>query len=398
MRSVLLAVIYLTFISLGLPDSVTGSAWPIIHTDLSCDVSAAGFINMTVTAGTIISSLFSQHIIRRFRTAKVCAASILLTAVSLIGYSISGSLFFMLLCSIPLGLGGGCVDAAINHYVSRHFSAGKMSFLHCFWGVGTLVSPLMLSYIFSHGGTWRFAYRINSALQIAIMLSVILASPLFLRLERDDSGIIGTEEETEVFSLREIWGVRGAKHALFAYALYCGLETTIALWVASYAVFARGLSPSEAALVTSMVYLGITIGRLISGFVSDRTSDRVLIKAGHLLTLVSMLALPFASSPHIIMATVLLIGIGLGPVYPTMMHQSVNYYEKRYGQAIIGFQMAFAYIGATLLPPLFGILSKGLSLNVLPYYMIILFLLHALAVSLKNRCAGKRAYISNRSI
>lgn len=399
-KLILLAVIYLAFISLGLPDSVTGSAWPVIHTELGCPVSSAGIISMIVAGGTIVSAVYSQHFIKRYGTARVTAVSILMTASALLGYSLSPSLFWILLCAIPLGLGGGCVDAALNHYVTIHYSAGQMGYLHCFWGVGTLVSPFLLSYLFSHGGSWRLAYRINVGIQLFIMSAVIMATPLFNRTEHLD----GTDNENDaensdgnrVYRLSEIIKVKGAVHALLAFTTYCGLENTAFLWVASFAVYARGFSPSMAALVTSMIFLGLTVGRFLTGMFSDHTSDRTLLRICHTLSLVSFLLLLAVRGEAATLVTVFFLGIGFGPIYPTMLHQTVNYYDRRYGQAIIAFQMAFAYIGSTFMPPLFGLISKKLSLGFFPFFTFILFILHVVEVSLKNSCAKERASISNR--
>ncbi len=397
MKGVLLLVIYLAFISLGLPDSVTGSAWPVIHTELGISVSSAGLITMTIATGTIVSAFFSQRIIRRLGTARVTAVSIFMTAASLLGYSFSPSLFWILLSAIPLGLGAGCVDSALNHYVALHYSAGEMGYLHCFWGIGTLLSPLLLSYLFSKGISWRPAFRMNASLQLAIMLVVVLASPLFERNELSDGQKKQTAEESDrVYTLFQILKVKGALHSLLAFTAYCGFESTTFLWVASFAVYFRGFSPSVAALMTSMVYLGLTLGRLLTGFFSNRTSDRSILRLCHAVSLLAIISLFLQEREITALVSVFFLGLGFGPIFPTMLHQSVNYFDSCYSQAMISFQMVFAYIGSTFMPPLFGLLSRRLSLGFFPTFILALFIFHALQISLKNRCAGDRAFISNR--
>ena len=362
----LLVLIYIAFISLGLPDSVLGSAWPVMQAELGAPLSLAGYISMVVSAGTVVSSLASNRLITRFGVGRVTAVSVLMTAAGLLGISLAPAAWMLFLCAIPLGLGAGSVDAALNNFVALHYAARHMSWLHCFWGVGATAGPMILSLQLSHGASWRSAYGLISGIQFALAIALFLTLPVWRRAKAPaaESG-----EEQRYLTNREALRLPLVKTALVGFVFFCAVETTSGLWASTYLHQARGLSASEAAMGASMFYGAITAGRLVAGFAASRLSPARLIRIGQCVCLAgaAMVALPAPSAVG--MLGIAVIGLGTSPIYPNMLHETPRRFGARNSQAIVGLEMAFAYIGSTLIPPLFGSLASATTLHLYPWFL-----------------------------
>lgn len=362
----LLVLIYIAFISLGLPDSVLGSAWPVMQAELGAPLSLAGYISMVVSAGTVVSSLASNRLITRFGVGRVTAVSVLMTAAGLLGISLAPGAWMLFLCAIPLGLGAGSVDAALNNFVALHYAARHMSWLHCFWGIGATAGPMILSLQLSRGASWRGAYGLISGIQFALALALFLTLPVWRRAKAPaaESG-----EEQRYLTNREALRLPLVKTALVGFVFFCAVETTSGLWASTYLHQARGLSASEAAMGASMFYGAITLGRLITGFAASRISPARLIRIGQCVCLAgaAMVALPAPSAVG--MLGIAVIGLGTSPIYPNMLHETPRRFGARNSQAIVGLEMAFAYIGSTLIPPLFGSLASATTLHLYPWFL-----------------------------
>ncbi len=385
MYLLLLAIIYMAFISLGLPDSVLGSAWPVMYEELGVSVSAMGILSMIISSGTIVSSMQSARVIRRFGTGRVTAVSVAMTAGALLGFTTTKSFVVLCLLGIPYGLGAGSVDAALNNYVALHYKSRHMSWLHCFWGVGAMIGPLVMGACLSRQYHWHVGYGILGGMQL--VLTVLLFSTLFLwKLHAQEEQ--EEQKKTNALSLREILRIRGTKSVLFAFFCYCSVEACTGQWASSYLVFAKEMNESLAAKLASLFYIGITVGRFLCGFVSDRIGDRSMVRLGQGIGLGSLvlLLLPFGNA-----ATVAgLIGVGLGcaPIYPSLIHATPVNFGAANSQAIIGAQMAFAYVGTTLIPPLFGAISEVIGIENYPIFLLVFAVMMILATEQLNRSCG----------
>ena len=367
MMTLLLVVIYLAFISLGLPDSLLGSAWPTMYAALGVSVSAAGILSMLIAGGTIVSSLLSDRLIRRFGAAKVTTVSVAMTAAALLGFSLSGQFWQLCLWCLPYGLGAGSVDAALNNFVALHFGARHMSWLHCFWGVGATVGPWVMGLCLAAGRGWHAGYRVIGLAQVALV--VILAASLPLWKMAASAQQTAVRAQTRL-TIGEAIALPGAKEALTGFFFYCALEATTGLWASSYLVLRRGLSAETAASWASMFYFGITAGRLLSGFVSEKLGDRAMVRIGCGMALLgaATLLLPLASG--FALAGLVLLGLGCAPVFPSLLHATpVNFGAGR-SQSLMGLQMASAYIGTTLMPPLFGYIGERFGMGLYPFFLL----------------------------
>lgn len=387
MVSLLLPVIYLAFISLGLPDSLLGSAWPVMYQELETSVSVAGIISMIISAGTIVSSLNSDRLNTRFGTGKVTAVSVLTTAVALFGFSISHSFWALCLWGIPYGLGAGSVDAALNNYVALHYKARHMSWLHCMWGVGCSTGPVVMSWAISHLN-WNKGYLIISIFQIVLTLVLFLSLPLWQK----PAG--AAEEDTSVpaeRSFSSLIRVPGVKEVLICFFCYCAVESTAGMWAASYCTLFRGIDAQRAASWASLFYIGITIGRFICGFVTMKLNDQNMIRLGQFFIAVGavLMLLPFGDS--LLFIGLILIGLGCAPIYPSIIHETPANFGADLSQGIIGIQMAFAYVGTCLMPPVFGVLGQHISFGLYPVFlMAILILMVVMAERMHRVTAEKR--------
>ena len=382
MFTLLLVVIYLSFISLGLPDSLLGAAWPSMQPQLGVPLSFAGCLSMIISCGTVISSLLSERLLRRFGTGLVVSCSVLMTAVALFGYSVSGSFLMLCLFAVPYGLGAGAVDAALNHYVALHYASRHMSWLHCFWGVGCAVSPYIMSFYLRRGDDWQGGYRAISVLQIILTAVLFCSLPLWKR----SSAGADTAEAARI-PMRKLLREPGVIQVLVTFFSYCALESTAGLWASSFLVQQRGVGPQTAAKFASLFYIGITFGRLLSGFAADRFGDRRMVRFG-LCGIGGGVLLLFLPLPDIIaLSGLILIGFGCAPVYPCQIHATPVLFGKERAQALIGMQMASAYIGTTLMPPLFGVIADRAGLRMFPLFLAFFLVLMALLTEQTQKSA-----------
>lgn len=380
MATFFLIIIYLSFISLGLPDSLLGVAWPVMQLDIKAPFEAAGFVSMTVTAGTIISSLASGTVIRRLGTGKVTFISCLMTAASLFGFSFVPSLFWLILLAIPLGLGAGSVDSALNNYVATHYKAHHMSWLHCFWGVGATVGPIIMSQFIAKQNSWRSGYITVSVLQFTVAALLFFTLPLWNRSAKDANNSptdlnedkdVKTVFPTDATGKLNILQIKGVKLALASFLFYCGTEATMGLWGSSFLVNVKELPAAVAAQWVSLYYAGITVGRLISGFVTMKISNTMLIRMGQIIALAgaAILLLPLPTIFSLI--GFILIGLGCAPIFPCMLHETPARFGKENSQKIMGYQMAAAYTGSTLLPPFLGLIVSHSAMTLLPFFVLV---------------------------
>ena len=369
----LLLIIYLSFVSLGLPDSMLGASWPLIYPSIGADVSMAGIVSMTACFGTVISSLAFAKISKRFSTRVITSFSIFVTSLALFLMSKATSIYMMLPISLLLGLGGGCVDSALNNYVSLHYSTGAMSFLHGFWGVGTTIGPILLGILIPLGYTWRTGYVSLSAIQGVILILSLLAFPLWKLKEKENQKEGISEDNTKVVSTKEAIKRNGAVYALLGFFAYCALENTIMVWNATYMV-SGGLLESKAASFSSLFFWGMTIGRIMTGFVADKYGDAFMNRVGGVVLILAIILTPIVPV-EFFWIVLLLLGLGCAPFYPMMMHQTPRLYGVDASPSLIGLQMASAYVGSTLAPPVFGFISKYLGMWIFPLYIFLFFIL-----------------------
>ncbi len=366
--SFLLGIIYLSFISLGLPDAVLGAAWPSMYPEFGVPVSYAGAISMIIAFGTIVSSLQSDRLTRTFGTGVVTAVSVGITALALWGFSVSHGFLFLCLWAIPYGLGAGSVDASLNNYVALHYASKHMSWLHCMWGIGATLGPYMMGAALTGGFTWNAGYRMISLLQI--LLTVVLVFSLSKWTKQSK----GSEENDspKALKLQEIFRIPGAKEIMVCFFCYCAIEQTAMLWASSYLNLAKGVEPKTAASFAGMFCIGITIGRGINGFIAMKLQDRQMIRMGQAIILLGVAAMFLPFGPVVSLIGFSLIGLGCAPIYPCIIHSTPAHFGAERSQAMIGVQMASAYVGNCLMPPLFGFLADHVSIGILPLYLLIL--------------------------
>lgn len=392
MISLLLPVIYLAFISLGLPDSLLGAAWPSIYQQMDIPFSYAGLISMLISVVTIISSLLSDRLTKLVGVGKVTAFSVLITAIALFGFSKSNSFYQLILWSIPYGFGAGSIDAALNNYVAIHYKSRHMSWLHCMWGVGTTVGPYVMGLALSNGENWTSGYRYIAIIQIVITIVLFVSFPLWKKREneqeQDELNNINDDkhEQTSIqnnkktLSIKEIVKITGVKEVMITFFCYCALESTTGLWASSYLVLVKGISLERAASFASLFYIGITLGRAISGFLTFKFNDTNMIRIGISVIFLGIVILLLPFSEYITLIGFITIGLGCAPIYPSIIHSTPIHFGRDRSQSIIGVQMASAYIGTSLIPPFFGFLAGKISCVILPFFILVLliflFLMH----------------------
>ena len=375
MLSLLLGIIYLSFISLGLPDSLLGAAWPVIHAEIGAPLSASGFVFMIIAVGTIVSSLLSDRLTRRLGAGKVTAISVAMTCAALFGFSFSRSYAMLCLWAIPYGLGAGGVDAALNNYVALHYASRHMSWLHCMWGVGATVGPAIMGAMLAAGHSWNAGYRSIGLIQLVLTAILFLSLPLW----RAADGGAAESGRGGALSLREIVSLRGVKAVMLCFFCYCAVEQTVGLWASSYLVTARGVDPVTAAKCGSLFFLGITAGRAVSGFLTFKLGDREMVRLGLGIIALGILLVLLPVGNGAALAGLILIGLGCAPVYPSLIHSTPAHFGAERSQAIIGVQMASAYTGTSLMPPLFGALAARTSIRFFPLYLLVLLVLMILS-------------------
>ncbi|MDR2889487.1 MAG: MFS transporter [Lachnospiraceae bacterium] len=370
----ILIITYIAFISLGLPDSIMGSSWPVIYQDIGASIEDAGIIFIIVSIGTVLSSFFSDKIIRRLGTGMVTAISVMLTAAALLGNAFGQDFRVFCLLAIPMGLGAGSVDAALNNYVALNYSARHMNWLHCFWAVGAAIGPMIMSHFISGKmtGNWAGGYRIIGFIQLTLALLLFISLPLWKRAE----GKLPPEtKKKEPVKLGEVLRLPGAIKALIAFFCYCGMESTIGLWGGSFLVMARDLPAETAARVVALFYFGIMIGRFLSGILVAKLNSKKMIRIGEILMIAGLIWILLPGIDWIMYCGFFLIGAGCAPIYPSLIHETPANFGSKYSQAMIGIQMAFAYIGNIIMPPVFGLVGSQIGYGAYPFYLILSLIL-----------------------
>ena len=375
MFQLLLVIIYISFISLGLPVSLLGSAWPSIYPELKVPVSYAGIISMIIALGTIVSSLQSDRLTRKLGTGKVTAVSVGMTAAALFGFSVSHSFWMLCLWAVPYGLGAGSVDASLNNYVALHYESRHMSWLHCMWGVGATIGPYIMGFALTGGMTWNGGYRIISMIQIVLTILLVVSLPLWKGKNSSGSSSENSQAQPSALSIRNILRIPGAKEVMVCFFCYCAVEQTAALWASSYLTLYKGVPAETAARFAGMFFIGITVGRALSGFITMKLNDVQMIRLGQGLIGAGVLIMLLPLGAGASLAGLIIIGLGCAPIYPCIIHSTPDRFGADRSQAIIGVQMASAYVGTCLMPPLFGLIANHVSVSLFPVYMLVILVL-----------------------
>ena len=383
MISLLLAIIYLSFISLGLPDGLLGAAWPTMCVEMNVPVSYAGMISWTICAGTILSSLLSDRLTLRFGPAKVTAVSVAMTALALLGFSVTKNYWLLFVWAVPYGLGAGSVDASLNNYVALHFASRHMSWLHCMWGLGASVGPYIMGLALSGGMGWNTGYRYVAILQMVLTAVLFVSIPIW----KNRKGELNAEKDarSEPLSLRQILAIPGAREVLVAFFCYCSLEGTAMLWGSSYLVRQLGIHEEQAASMASLFYLGMTGGRFVSGFLTMKINDSNMIRLGQSIIAIGAVVMILPLGQMAAFVGLLLIGLGCAPIYPCIIHSTPDHFGAENSQALIGVQMASAYTGALLIPPLFGLIADHITMALMPFYIGTILVLMVIMCEILNR-------------
>lgn len=372
MYTLLLLLIYLAFISLGLPDSLLGSAWPVIHQELQVPLSYAGAVTMIISFGTICSSLMSERLTKKLGVNIVTVCSVLLTAIALYGFSTASAFWMLCLWGIPYGLGAGAIDAALNNYVALHYNSRHMSWLHCFWGVGTIISPYIMSYALTTS-VWQNGYRMVSFLQMGITVILLVTLPVWKVNRKANEQ---KAEQAAVIGIRGALKIKGVPQLLLGFFSYCSLESTLLLWSSSYLVGAKGVTAQKAAAFASLFCIGITAGRFLSGFVTEKLGDYNLIRIGTGILLLGCIAMILPLKTDVAaLGGLVVMGLGCAPVYPSIIHATPDNFGAQNSQAIIGIQMASAYVGSTFMPPVFGLIANHISVALMPFFVLFFIVL-----------------------
>lgn len=386
MTQLLLAIIYLAFISLGLPDGLLGAAWPTMYQEFAVPVSYAGAVSMIISFGTILSSLQSDRLTRKLGTGKVTAISVGMTAAALFGFSFSHSFVAVCLWAIPYGLGAGSVDASLNNYVALHYESRHMSWLHCMWGIGATLGPYVMGYALTGGKGWNAGYRYIGIMQIVLTAVLVCSLPLWVKRKEEGTG--GAEMDAKALSIREVLKIRGAKEVMFCFFCYSALESTAGLWSSSYLTLQKQIPAETAASYAGMFYLGITIGRALSGFITMKLNDVQMIRMGQCMIALGIIVVFLPGAAVVSLVGLVLIGLGCAPVYPCIIHSTPAHFGEDKSQAVIGIQMASAYVGSCLMPPVFGLIANNISVALFPVYLVVILMImivmHELLVKKTN--------------
>ena len=382
MASLLLAIIYISFVSLGLPDALLGAAWPIMQTELSVPLSYAGGISLIIAIGTVISSLQADRLMKWLGTGKIMVISVAMTAVAIFGFCISSTYWQLCLWAVPYGLGAGSVDAALNNYVAIHYASRHMSWLHCMWGLGASIGPYIMGAALTGGLSWNMGYGIISVLQVILTVVLVFSLPLWKKQTVSEEA-----ENAKPLTIKKILAIPGAKEVLIAFFCYCALEQTAILWGSSYLVVHNGMEEERAASLASLFLLGLTFGRALNGFLTYKLNDTNLIRLGEGVIALGALIMVLPLGDMASFAGLMLCGLGCAPIYPCIIHSTPDHFGEENSQAIIGVQMASAYIGICCMPPLFGIIANHLSAQLLPWYLgALLVLMVFMSESLHRKC------------
>ena len=375
MATFILMIIYIAFISLGLPDGMLGAAWPTMRLDFGMPVGHAGFVSFVISSGTIVSSLFSVKVIRKLGTGKVTAFSVLLTAIGLTGFALTPNFWWLFLFAIPLGIGAGAVDSALNEYIAEHYTAIHMNMLHCFWGIGALTGPLIMSGFIKNTSSWRPSYGLVAIVQFVLVTILFFSLPLWKKLEnqRKENAEIGKQVSQKKKSTLESLKIRGVKSVLICFMTYTAMELMLGLWGATYLTSIKNFEPSRAAAWVSLYYGGITLGRFLAAFLSIKLNNKQLIRLGSILTVVAVIFMFLghfiSEAEYFTLAGFVLFGLGCAPIFPAMLHETPERFGKENAQSIMGFQMSMAYTASTTLPPIFGFIASATTPALLPWVL-----------------------------
>lgn len=396
MAGLLIAIIYLSFVSLGLPDSLLGSAWPTMSAQFGAPIGYAGIVSAVIGVGTVVSSLMSDRLTRRFGAGLVTAVSTALTALALLAFSFSTQFWMLVLFAVPYGLGAGGVDAALNNYVALHLKSRHMSWLHCMWGVGASVSPYIMSFALTGGLGWNVGYIIVAAVQAALTLVIFFSLPVWKKVaaQNEPRKPATADDMKEVrakgLTFRQVFAIRGAATYFICFFCYCALEQSSMLWASSYMIAHNGFSEEFAAMLASMFFIGITVGRGLNGFLTFRFSDRTLIRCGYVLIAIGVV-LTAMPADWLTITGFVAVGLGCAPVYPGIIHSTPALFGVENSQAIVGMEMAFAYIGG-LASPLFGIIAGAWTTQILPAYvgvfLVIMIIMHEITARLTAKAGS----------
>ena len=386
MASVLIAVIYLAFISMGLPDALLGAAWPSIQVMWNVPVSWAGIITFLISLGTVLSSVASNRLIQRFGTGWLTVGCTALVTLALFGFSLAQSFWVLCVLALPYGLGAGSIDAALNNYVALHYKSRHMSWIHFFWGLGAAAGPTIMGWCLTGGATWNSGYRVVGLVQLAMTAVLLLTLPLWKKTPAEEQKAEGRKPVTE----REALRLPGAKAVLGAFFCYCAMESTTGMWASSYMVAVRGIDAQTAASWAAVFYVGITAGRFLCGFIADKLGDRVMVRLGQGMAALGAVLMLLPLPKEGAFAGLLLIGLGCAPVYPCMLHQTPKNFGADHSQALMGLQMACAYVGSTLMSPLFGVLAGVVSLALYPVYLLLIAVTMFLLMERVNRIVREK--------
>ena len=387
MVSLLLPVIYLAFISLGLPDALLGAAWPSMYLGLGAGLSWAGMISMIISAGTVVSSLASDALTARLGPGRVTAISVGTTAAALFGFSTCTAFWQLCLWAVPYGLGAGSVDAALNNYVALHYESRHMSWLHCMWGLGASGGPVIMGWALAHS-SWQSGYRIISVLQVALTAIIIFSLPLWKKPGEETGEEIAREHRT----LPQLMRVPGVPEVMAMFACYSVVETTAGMWAASYCTLQRGIDAGTAASWASLFYVGITAGRFLSGFIAMKLNDHQMINLGFVLVALGILPILLPLGSAALVTGLVTVGLGCAPIYPSVIHETPLNFGRSLSMALTGVQMAAAYVGNVVFPPLFGLLAQYISISLYPWYLLAaLVLMAVMSRALHRKTAAKRA-------
>ena len=367
MIHLLLAVIYLAFISLGLPDSLLGSSWPMMYGPMGVSVSYAGIVSVIISCGTVVSSLLTDRLTRRIGAGVITAASVGMTALALLGFSFSTEFWMLCVLAVPYGLGAGSVDATLNNYVAVHYASRHMSWLHCMWGIGASVGPYIMGACLAAGGSWPSGYQTIGLIQIFLSAILFISLPLWRKTAQKEAASV-----QQPISLGQIFRIPGAKAMILAFFCYCGVECTLFLWSSSYLVLHRGIAEAPAATFAGLFYLGMTIGRALNGFLTMRWKDSALIRMGAAIMVLGIIILLIPAGQTLALIGLVVVGLGCAPVYPCIIHSTPETFGPERSQAVIGVQMAGAYLGGLLMPPLFGLIANHVNIALFPVYLLLL--------------------------
>lgn len=385
MFSLLLAIIYMAFISLGLPDSLIGAAWPVMQSDLNTPLSYAGALTLIIGIGTIISSLWADKLIQKIKTGPLTAICVTLTAVALFGFSISSSFILLCIFAIPYGLGAGAIDAALNNYVALHYSSRHMSWLHAFWGVGVTISPNIMSYCLSNQYGWQMGFGSVAVLQIILAIIMFISLPLWKKHEKQNLNN-QQQEKRNVLTIKQVFKLKGAPFVLIAFFIFCAAETTAGLWASSYLVECKNIDENTAALCAALFYFGETSGRFINGFVADKFGDSIMVRVGIIIMIIGSLFVLLPININIFaFIGLIIIGLGAAPIYPCIIHSTPTNFGSDNSQSMMGVMVASAYVGATVMPVVFGTIAQYISIALYPAYLLILSVLMIILTEKLNK-------------